>query len=259
MAIDGTPAGGPAAETARFAALAEWFESDLGRAVLACEAALLAGRLPALFGFHLMQLGVSDRIPVFPGSVVRHQFVLGRSPGNRTASALAEAEQLPIDADAIDVAVLHHALDFSPNPHQLLRETARVVVPHGHLLVTGFNPWSLFGARALASRRFAGPIWSARMLSARRIADWLALLDFAVEDIQYRFHAPPVDHAGLLARCEGLNARAARWSLPGGATYLIHARKQMSPLTPVRMLPRRARPRLVGVRLAAPSTRETLH
>lgn len=238
-------------------ALDAWFGGDLGAALLAREQALVARKLPELFGFHLMQLGVSEHSPLYANSMIRHCFQLGRSVAGSQLTAVTTAEQLPLESDSIDVAILHHALDFSLQPHQCLREAARAVVPHGHLLIVGFNPWSLFGLRALLTRRVAHPVWSARLLGAGRVVDWLSLLDFAVESVEFAFHAPPVQGSTLLHRLAPANALAERWRLPCGAIYLIHARKQVSPLTPSRPLLARHRPRLVGLPLAAPSARDT--
>lgn len=230
----------------RWHALADWLDGDLGRHVLAAERTLLETKLPGLYGFHLMQLGISDRVRLYDSSMIRHKFALGRFADSRGPSACAEPEHLPIEPDSVDVALLHHVLEYSAQPHQLLREAARVVVPHGHLLIVGFNPWSLFGLRAAATRR--------------GVKDWLALLDFAVDDVQCGFHSLPLDHAPTLSRLARIERAAARWSLPCGGVYLIHARKQLSPLTPVRPLLRRVRPRLGSVPLATPSARDiTIH
>lgn len=238
-------------------ALESWFDSELGRHVLEFERRLLDRKLPGLFGFHLMQLGISRQTMLFESSVIRHKFALAGAPGAPGVSALAEPEQLPIESDSVDVVILHHALEFSENPHQLLREAARVTVPHGSLLIVGFNPWSAFGVRALIGRRFGHPVWGSRLLGARRIADWLALLDFALDSTQYGFHSLPVNHAGVLQRFAGLDRLGERWSLPWGSIYVIHACKQVSPLIPLRQPRRRARPRIGAVPLATPSARNT--
>lgn len=238
----------------------QWFESDLGQHVLGCERALLESKLPGLFGFHLMQLGISRAVQLYDSSIIRHKFALGQIAGNPAQCALSLPEQLPIEADSVDVVLLHHVLEYSEHPHQLLREAARVTVPHGHLLIVGFNPWSAFGMGSLALRHFAHPVWQSGLLGARRVSDWLALLDFAVDDVGYAFHGLPLNHAATLQRLSGLNRWAQRCALPGGSVYLIHARKQVSPVTPVRMVRRLQRPRLSAVPLATPSARSnTLH
>ena len=237
----------------------DWLESGFGAEILAAERALAASKLPGLFGFHLMQLGISRRVSLYDESVVRHRFRIASEAGGESCAAVAAPESLPFEADSIDVALLHHALEYSPDPHQLLREAARVVVPHGHMVVIGFNPWSLFGLCSLPARHLGHPIWQSRLLGVRRVCDWLKLLDFAIDDVQYRVFGPPVRHEGLLRKFRAIDRAAARWPLPGGAIYMIHARKQQSVITPVRGLRWRA-PRFAGVPLASPSTRNrTLH
>lgn len=237
----------------------QWLEEGFGAEVLAAEQRLAAAKLPGLFGFHLMQLGISRRVSLYDTSVVRHRFRIASAMVGEGCAAVALPESLPFEPDSIDVALVHHSLEYSHDPHQLLREAARVVVPHGHLVVIGFNPWSLFGLSSLPGRYLGHPIWRSRLLGARRVCDWLKLLDFAVEDVQYRVFAPPVNHAGLLGRFRALDRLAERWPLPGGAVYMIHARKQQGALTPVRGLRWRA-PRFAAVPLPTPSTRNpTLH
>jgi SAM-dependent methyltransferase len=236
-----------------------WLDHGFGAEVLAAEQSLVAAKLPGLFGFHLMQLGISRRVSLYDDSVVRHRFRLASEAGNTGCAAVAAPESLPFEADSIDVALLHHALEYSPDPHQLLREAARVVVPHGHMVVIGFNPWSLFGLCSLPGRFLGHPVWRSRLLGVRRVCDWLKLLDFAIDDVQYRVFAPPVDHEGFLRRMRSVDRGAARLGLPGGAVYMVHARKQQGVLTPSRVLRWRA-PRFAGVPIATPSTRNpTLH
>ncbi len=237
----------------------DWLERGFGAEILAAERALAAAKMPGLFGFHLMQLGISRRVSLYEESVVRHRFRISAEPGGDGCMAVAAPESLPFEADSIDVALLHHALEYSPDPHQLLREAARVVVPHGHIVVIGFNPWSLFGLCSLPGRFLGHPVWRSRLLGVRRVCDWLKLLDFAIDDVQYRVFSPPVDNERVLRKLRAIDEGAARWNLPGGAVYMVHARKQQGVITPSRGLRWRA-PRFAAVPLATPSTRNpTLH
>lgn len=246
-------------DTGQLSALEDWLDTDFGRHVLTTERALLADLLPRLFGFHLMQIGMSRRVPLHEHSVIRHRFQLTRMPAAPGVSAVSVPEALPFEPDSIDVALLHHTLEFSPDPHQMLRETARVLVPHGHLLVFGFNPWSLFGLSSLPGRYLGHPVWRSRLLGVRRVADWLQLLGFEVDSVQYRVFAPPTQRPGVLARVGSVERLGERLALPVGSVYLIHALKEQSGITPVRNLRWRA-PRLSAVSLARPAARNrTLH
>jgi ubiquinone/menaquinone biosynthesis C-methylase UbiE len=48
--------------------------------------------------------------------------------------------------------VLPHTLEFSADPHHVLREVERVLVPEGRVVISGFNPASLWGLRQGRSR-----------------------------------------------------------------------------------------------------------
>ncbi len=44
--------------------------------------------------------------------------------------------------------MLPHVLEFAAEPHRILREVERVLVPEGQVVIAGFNPLSLWGASA---------------------------------------------------------------------------------------------------------------
>src|SRR5690606_30958247 len=109
-------------------------------------------------------------------------------------SPVADIEMLPLATDSVDAVLLHHALDFTPDSHRLLREASRVLRPGGRMVVVGFNPVSLWGLGSLLRWRPQMPPWNARFISRRRITDWLRLLDFHVEQTSYGGFLPPLKH-----------------------------------------------------------------
>jgi ubiquinone/menaquinone biosynthesis C-methylase UbiE len=54
---------------------------------------------------------------------------------------------LPFEAQSVDLIVMPHTLEFTRDPHRLLREAERVLMPEGQLIILGFNSLSLWGAR----------------------------------------------------------------------------------------------------------------
>ena len=54
---------------------------------------------------------------------------------------------LPFEAQSVDLLVMPHTLEFTSDPHRLLREAERVLMPEGRLIILGFNSLSLWGAR----------------------------------------------------------------------------------------------------------------
>ena len=77
----------------------------------------------------------------------RAALVSGRpAPG---AALVAEPAALSLQSDSVDVMLLPHTLEFAPDPHEVLREAARVLTGEGELVVLGFEPlgaWSLRNA-----------------------------------------------------------------------------------------------------------------
>ena len=134
-----------------------WYKSELGAQILEQEKSVLDQLLPELFGYHLMQMGVFDSTSLASNSPIKHQFFLSEvgvdllqkhsdDPAetlrSQMSSVKSKCTELPIASDSIDVAVLHHSLDFHDNPHGILREVARTLMPGGKIVIVGFNPWS---------------------------------------------------------------------------------------------------------------------
>jgi len=244
----------PAAE----GGLRHWYASHLGRALLAAEREALDRVLPDLFGYYLVQVGAPCDEYLLDASLIRRQLVIGD-----VVSGTAGADErvllmrawpclLPLRNDSVDVVLLPHTLDFERSPHDVLREAERVLVPEGHLVILGFNPWSLWGARRLFTWRRRRAPWSGSFRGSSRIRDWLALLGFDVVLARSCFFRPPVRHAGLMRRLQWLESLGARrWPYLGG-TYIIVARKRVATLTPIkpRWRPRRS---LVGAGAIKPT------
>ncbi len=150
------------------------------------------------------------------------------SPGWITA----RPAQLPIASDSVDAVLLVHTLDFLPDPHQILREVDRILIPGGRLMVTGFNPWSLWGLRRLMGR--TSPPWSGRFISQHRVIDWLSLLGFEIEKTTPLMFRPPLRQRGLMERLKFLESAGERWWPALGGVYVVKAVKLVSTITPVK-------------------------
>jgi SAM-dependent methyltransferase len=229
----------------RDTALSAWWESPLGRALLAAESELIGEALEDVFGWELLQIGAwGAGRELLSGARTRHQAILSTAGLSSSADIRARPTQLPIISDSIDAVLLPHILEFATDPYAIVREADRVLVGEGRLLVLGFRPWSLWGVRARWSRS-GFPPGMRRVLSERRIREWLVLLGYEVVSMQhYLFRGP---WRGGLAAGEGTGRmlrRGLTYPLPANA-YLLKARKRVYSLTPIR--PRfRERPAVLG-------------
>jgi len=226
-----------------------WFQTTLGRSLLASQRAVIEQKIHRLFGVYQLEVGVSHRVPVGNPSTLGHKFCLlprweSDLPENTVVST---SDEIAIDHDVADLVILHHALDFSSDPHQTLREASRVLKSSGHLLIVGFNPTGFWGLRKQLSRAFNAP-WNNRFISGRRIEDWLNLLDFKVDGLEYHFFAPPVNSQRVTNLFIWLDS-VLNSKVPLGAYYIVLAQKQVG--SRISVAPRwRKKANVVGLPLA---------
>lgn len=240
-------------------ALGEWFSSPPGSLLLTRERDLLEQLLEGLFGYYLVQVGcLGVGAAPLHASRIRTQVVVGAGAGGTQPARFlrGSAERLPIASDSVDVLLLPHTLDFTSDPHQVLREAERVLIPEGRLIVVGFNPLSLWGLWRLFRHRSGRVPWCGQFISPRRLNDWLRLMGLEQELGLGLMFRPPLTSRRLMERARLLEPTGQRsWPLLGGA-YVIQAVKRVSRLTPVAPL-WKIHPGVLGTRWAEPTTRSS--
>jgi SAM-dependent methyltransferase len=237
--------------------LQAWFERPLGQYLLEREQAILDRILPDLFGYHFMQLGslAGDR---FTNSTrISHRIMAQLEeegiprPG---VSMQCTQDNLPLAADCLDVVILPHVLEYSPNPHKLLREMERILIGDGHLIIIGFNPWSPCGLWRLLLAWRDEPPWNGHFFSFTRIKDWFSLLDFEVVRVERFFHCPPFANMKLVQRLNFLEKLGNYcWRVFGGI-YIIVVKKRVVPLTSIKVIWQKRR-RLIESGIVEPTAR----
>ena len=229
------------------AQLCDWFDSPLGRSVQALEAHHLRQVLPQLYGTVALQLGCIGRLDLLDASVAPTRLLLDINgaphkrvtdsrvevalTGARTSRVIAEPDTIPFDGRSIDVAVLPHTLDFSGDPHQVLREVSRVLVPEGHVVILGFNAMSLWGLRRLLVRRPRPAPWCGNFFRLARLRDWLELLDFDCTHGSMLYYRPPIQRESVRDRLYFLEQAGDRWWPMMAAVYLLVAKKRVPGMT----------------------------
>lgn len=202
--------------------LHHWLGTPLGAYVLAREQAWLDQVTPDIFGYHALQLGLPS-VDLLRESRIVHRLRIDPGAGGGLRARFAD---LPIATHSVDLAVLPHVLEFAEDPHEILRDIDRVMIPEGRLIIVGFNPWSLFGARRVLGRAEDAP-WNGRFVSLVRIKDWLSLLGFDVADGHLACYVPPVRSEKWLKRWRFLDGTGGRWWGVGGGVYMLQAIKRV--------------------------------
>ena len=208
-----------------------WLESRLGQYMLAREQVLYDSIVSDIFGFNALQLGLLQ-LDALKSSRIPHLLHVG----NREGDAYCESDYLPFAESCIDLICLPHVLEFSSNPHQTLREVERVLVPEGHLILTGFNPISAWGVKQMLTKDKSDALtehypWHGHFFTLSRIKDWLALL--GLEFISGSMHAyePPINDEQWLKRLEFIDKLGTKWWPMLGGIYFIVAKKRVVNIT----------------------------
>jgi len=230
----------------------DWFEGPLGARVLREEATLAPLALDDVFGFELLQVGAwGPARHLLDGARTQHTTLVAPEL-SAGVTLCAPLDSLPLRSDSIDAIFLPHTLELTEDPYAVLREAERVLCAEGCLMICGFNPFSGWGVRR-AFANYVGrppfPPQTQRLLSERRLRDWVAVLGFDVDSVYGYLGLLPTK--GRIAR-PGDAAVRPRAAWTAGA-YLLKARKRVRTLTLVR--PRRRARQRVLVGAAEPTSK----
>jgi SAM-dependent methyltransferase len=238
--------------------LSDFLATDVGQYLLAWEQSRLNESVADLFGYRAVQLGVpridalrENRMPLRCLILDDHHDTLisanpltgGQwlaAPWQNANRLLARFDELPFASQSLDLVVMPHTLEMTDEPHQVLREVDRVLMPDGHVVVTGFNPASLWGLRQHIGRVGMRPYWPPGMqpIALPRLKDWLKLLSFEVNRGRFGCYVPAVRTRRWLERYAFMEKAGDRWWPVLGGMYTLTAVK-----------------RVRGIRLIGPTTR----
>lgn len=215
--------------------LGNWLERPAGSYIRAWEQSLLDTLTVDIFGYNAIQIGLPQINALaasrMPNRWLTNTRVPDANPGNadKPVVVIHDFAELPFDSHSIDLVVLPHVLEFSAEPHQILREVERILIPEGRVIISGFNRASLWGARQAAGR-LTGSYFLPRdgeFISLPRLKDWLKLLNMEVGRSDFGCYAAPFATDKWLRRCTLMEEAGSRWWPYLGAVYMLQAVKRV--------------------------------
>ncbi|QEI05314.1 class I SAM-dependent methyltransferase [Pigmentiphaga aceris] len=213
--------------------LGPWLDTPAGRYLAAWEMSQYDNAVGDVFGYHALQIGLPEMDCLRANRMPFKGFV-GETPAPAnlhfrwSAVAVADSEELPFESQSVDLVVLPHALEMSPDPHQVLREAERVLIPEGRLVITGFNPWSLWGLRQKVQGHPSFLPDHEQILPLTRLKDWLTLLSFELDRGRFGCYRPLCKTNKWLDRYAFMEKAGDRWWPVCGAAYAVSAVKRVS-------------------------------
>lgn len=216
-------------------ALGPWLDTPAGNYVRAWEQARLDSLTADIFGFNAMQVGM-PQIHALRANRMPHQWLTDtRAPPAAPAGqaggivVVHDFAELPFASQSLDLVVLPHVLEFAREPHQVLREVERVLIPEGQVIVCGFNSASLWGARQAAGRLTGAHFLpqDGEFIGLPRLKDWLKLLNMELNRGHFGCYAPPFSTDKWLGRFAFMEKAGDRWWPYFGAVYIVQAIKRI--------------------------------
>lgn len=223
-----------------------WLSSDAGQYLLEWEQQRLDKAVEDLFGYHAIQIGI-PALQALKNNRIAHQWLLennlfplqgGTSQEVQTlrTSLICGFDALPFADQSIDLAVLPHTLDVVSTPHATLREVQRILVPEGRLVITGFNPASLWGFKQKRMHFFQKlgwqkdflPLPAGSMIGYWRLRDWLKLLGLEIVEGHFGCYRPAFKTQKWLQRASWMEHAGDRWWPILGAVYELTAVKRVT-------------------------------
>jgi SAM-dependent methyltransferase len=225
--------------------LQDWLDTPPGRHLLDWEQAEMGRAVADIFGYHALQLGLPALAGLQHNRMPHRWLATQQIPADAAQCGVPEVPlalvtdfaALPFASASLDLVVLPHTLELG-DAHAILREAERVLVADGRVVISGFNPTSLWALR-LARQHLWRLLGLGRFMPADylplpngflgiwRLRDWLRLLGFEVELVRYGCYAPAVESSAWLQRFGWLDRLGARWWPVLGAAYMLVAVKKV--------------------------------
>lgn len=231
-----------------------WLGSTPGKYLLEWEQLRMDKAVEDLFGYHAIQLGLPE-LNAFKNSRIPNHWLLENHERAALKTELSTQEStmikpatelkthlvcafdaLPFADQSIDLVVLPHTLNLVNSPHATLREVQRVLVPEGHMVITGFNPTSLWGLKQkrmhflqrLGMQKTFLPLEPSAMIGYWRLRDWLKLLNLEIIAGHFGCYRPAFKTQKWLERFAWMEHSGDRWWPILGSTFELTVVKRVS-------------------------------
>ena len=208
----------------------EWFKSPLGQYLLSLEYGYINPVVMDTFGFYAIQMGNFD-IDFLDHSRIPNKFSLN----SNHADLMASTEALPFVEASVDLIIAPHILEQMAEPYELLKEIHRVLMPEGRLIISGFNPMSLWGIKRLLSFDIDYP-WNTKFIPLSKIKEWLPIIGLEMVEGKMGCYVPPIQQSSWLKKLHTMEKLGDRWWPMLGGFYFLVIQKRVHGMTPIRPL-----------------------
>ena len=146
---------------------------------------------------------------------------------------ITESKRLPFEDNSHDVIVIIHALDYTENPYELVREIDRIATDDANVTLIGFNKSSLWGLIKPIKEKIKPP-WFLNFHSLYNIREWFKVLGY---DSSYKKTGAfmPITSKNMSRYMSKISFLQKIFASDLGGIYFLVFDKKMIPLTPIKL------------------------
>ena len=146
---------------------------------------------------------------------------------------IRESKKLPFEDNSHDVIIIIHALDYTENPYELVREIDRIATDDAKVALMGFNRFSLWGTLKPFMNKL-NPPWLLNFHSVYNVKEWFKILGYE-SSYQETACFTPVISRNISKHLTKINFLQKILARNFGGLYFFVFNKSIIPLTPVKL------------------------
>ena len=202
-----------------------YWQSASGLAQLAWEQRVLDAFAERVFGYYALSFELGN-LRTTAQSTIGNVIRVGPVGYQECSIGIdLDVHDWPFQDDSLDYIVLPHVLEFSLDPHAVLREAARCLRPGGSMAILAFNPHSLLGLQAGRTEIGHRSTW----LTRSRLIDWLQLLNLHTDRGAFGQWRPMATQPQRYERWTWLDDAGERWWPQFANVFALRVVKRLSP------------------------------
>ena len=146
---------------------------------------------------------------------------------------ITESKRLPFEDNSHDVIIILHALDYTDNPYELVREIDRIATDEAKVAVIGFNKFSIWGILKPFMNKLSPP-WILNFHSLYSVKEWFKLLGYE-QDYKDTSSFLPIHSKIFSKHLDKISFVQKIMARDLGGLYFFAFKKKIIPLTPVKL------------------------
>ena len=213
----------------------EFSETFVGSTLISEQLDIFDKYSSKCIGYNLLQLSLQHKKQLIQNDRVGHYINMSyfKDDDILLGDLQTDYQNFPISTDSIDNLILHHILEFTDNPYQILRESDRILSDGGNLIIMSFNPMSMLPFVSVSSRILRKPFIRPKYIRLGRVIDWLTVLNYEILVKKLFFYKLPFNNNWIFNNSTWLESLGQSIKLPTGLCYLLIAKKRSFPLNPI--------------------------